>query len=44
MGQLVCGQSDEASWVAASCPRPSKTVSDVRETVLLQNQSRLILF
>ena len=42
--QLHCRQSDAANWVAASYPRPSKTVSGLRETMLLRNQSRLILF
>ena len=43
-GQLGCGQSDAASWIAASCPRPSKTLSSVRETASLQNRSRFISF
>ena len=42
--QLGCGQSDVASWVVASYPRLRKTVSSLRETILLQNRSKLIPF
>ena len=35
--QLGCGQSDAASWVAASCPRPSKTVSGKKNGVTLKS-------
>ena len=42
--QLGCGQSDAASWVAASCPRPSKTISGKKKRYYFKINQDLFFF